>query len=56
MTISLAQRQIANNHTKESVKQGEIANEQARQSFQQGRMVKIFTAITAFCVGVSALI
>jgi hypothetical protein len=56
MTISLAQRQIANNHTKESVKQGEIANEQARQSFQQGRTVKIFTAITAFCVGVSALI
>ncbi|KAI8674225.1 hypothetical protein NCS55_00745400 [Fusarium keratoplasticum] len=56
MTLSLAQRQIANNQAKESLKHGEIANEQARQSFQQGRMVTIFTAITAFCVGVHDLI
>lgn len=54
MTLSLAHWQIANNHAEESVKQGKLANEQARRSFQQGRAVIIFTAITAFCVSVTA--
>ncbi|KAL6363066.1 hypothetical protein LRP88_02468 [Fusarium phalaenopsidis] len=56
MTVSLAQRQIANNQAEESLKQGKLANQQARKSLQQGRTVMIFTAITAFCVGLPALI
>ncbi|UPL00630.1 hypothetical protein LCI18_011564 [Fusarium solani-melongenae] len=55
MTLSLAQRQIANNHTRESVKQGKTAIQQGRQSFQQGRTAMIFTAITAFCLTSSSL-
>ncbi|KAK7408038.1 hypothetical protein QQX98_009811 [Neonectria punicea] len=52
MTLSLEQSQIANNQAKESVWQGGVANEQAIESVQQGRTLMIFTAITAFFVGV----
>lgn len=56
MTLSLAHQQIASDQAKEILKQGEIAIEQARESFKQSRMTTIFTGITAFCVGVPALI
>ncbi|RSL98385.1 hypothetical protein CEP52_010378 [Fusarium oligoseptatum] len=54
MTLSLVQKEIANQQARERVKQGEIANELANElaseSFQQGRTVMISAVITAFCL------
>lgn len=66
MTLSLEQSQIANNQAKESVRQGKVANKQADESVRQGKTANeqvdesikqgqtlmMFTAITAFFVGV----
>ncbi|KAJ4313171.1 hypothetical protein N0V84_009550 [Fusarium piperis] len=56
---SVRQGEVAGRQTTETIQQGklankqaELANKQAEESVQQGKLLMIFTAITAFFVGV----